>query len=74
MIEKPLTLITNSETKDIFKHIYLEAEGRQKEWSEETPTAKTIDERAFKLHWTGTALRLYTKYDGNLYYLEFTAA
>jgi len=73
MIEKPLFLVKDDTIREVFKHIYSEAEGRKKDWQEKTPTAKDIDERAFKLHWTGTELRLYTKYSGLLYYLSFTA-
>jgi len=74
MIEKPLLTIKDNETKEVLKHIFTEAEGRQKDLLSDTPNAKTVDEKAFKLYWTGTALRLYTKYSGSLYYLEFTAA
>ena len=72
MITKPLIQIKDTEVKDIFKHIYSEADGRQKELLTEAPSVKNIDDQAFKLYWTGAALRLYTKYNGTLYYLQFT--
>ena len=73
MIEKPLVQIKDTEVRDIFKHIYSEADGRQKELLTETPSLKNIDNQAFKLYWTGAALRLYTRHKNILYYLEFTA-
>ena len=72
MLEKPLT-IKDTETRELFRHVFSEADGRQKDLLVETPSAKNIDNLAFKLYWTGAALRLYTKYENSLYYLEFTA-
>lgn len=72
MLEKPLLQIKDQETQEIFKHIFTEADGRQKELLTETPSVKNVDERALKLYWTGAALRLYTKYNGTLYYIQFS--
>ena len=73
MIEKPLT-IKDTETRELFRHVFSEADGRQKELLSETPSVKNIDERQFKLYLSGTTLQLHTKYEGNLYYIDFTAA
>jgi len=72
MIEKPLTQVKDIELVNVFKHIFTEADGRQKDLLTETPSVSNIDEKSLKLYYTGAALRLYTKYEGTLYYLQFT--
>lgn len=72
MTEKPLNSVKDVELVNVFKHIFTEAEGRQKELLTEAPSEINVDEKSFKLYHTGSALRLYTKYEGTLYYLQFT--
>lgn len=72
MIDKPLNQVKDIELTNILKHIFTEADGRQKDLLTETPSEVNVDERALKLYHTGAALRLYTKYNGTLYYLQFT--
>ncbi len=71
MIEKPLQT-KDPEMVNLFRHIFTEAEGRQKDLLTDTPAVTNVDEKEFKLYYTGTKLRLYTKYEDTLYYLEFT--
>jgi hypothetical protein len=72
MIDKPLTQVKDIELVNVFKHIFTEADGRQKDLLTEAPSVSNIDEKTLKLYHTGAALRLYTKYEGTLYYLQFT--
>ena len=72
MIDKPLTQVKDIELVNVFKHIFTEADGRQKDLLTEAPSEINLDEKCLKLYYTGTALRLYTKYEGTLYYLQFT--
>ncbi len=73
MLEKPLNQIQDQEVVSIFKHIFTEADGRQKDLLTDTPSVNNVDEKVLKLYNTGSAIRAYTKINGSLYYVQFTA-
>lgn len=72
MIEKPLQQIKDPEMVTVLRHIFTEADGRQKTLLTEIPTAQNVDEKEFKLYDDGVDLFLYTKKDGVLKYIKFT--
>lgn len=72
MIEKPLNQIRDSEVRDILQHIFTRGEDKQLDLLTETPSLSNVDERSRKLYVSGVTLRLYTRYNDELYYFNFT--
>lgn len=64
--------IKDNEIDRSFRRVEENAQDKQFDVSTSALATTNVGEKEFKLYYTGSELRLYTKYNGTLYYVVFT--